>query len=335
MRRFYDGVEREVRSIPGVRNVAWGSALPFDGSWYGQSFEIGGDPPRPQANRDGAGYNIVSTTYFQTFGIPILAGRDFTDRDTSTSVQVCIVNEAFVRRYLAGRDPLNTRLRVNALASSPQAVPREIVGVVKQVKERPWEIEDRPHIYVPLGQNAWWSASLVVQTDNADASALTPALRAAVARINPDRAVTAVRTLDDIEREATATPRFRAVLVGTFAGLALILAAVGVFGVLAYSVQQRWREFGVRMALGARRGDVLRLVAQSATRIVVTGAVIGLIAGAMLGQTISTFLFGVEPLDPLTYVSVAALIAATAAIATASPALRATRVDPVVTFRAE
>jgi putative ABC transport system permease protein len=335
MRRYYDAVEREVRSIPGVRTTAWGGALPFGGMWYGMSFQIDGDTPRPQAERENAGYQIVSATYFRTLGIPILAGRDFTGADRAGSVEVCIVNEAFVRRYLSGRDPLRTRVTVNAMAQPALPVLREIVGVVRQVKERPGEVEDRPHIYVPIAQNPWWSASLVVQTEQAPGTALAPAIRAAVARVNPDGAVAALRTLDDIEHEATATPRFRAALVGTFAGLALLLATVGVFGVLAYSVQQRRREFGVRMALGASTGVVLGLVARSAVGIVVAGAAVGLAAAAALTQTISTFLFGVEPLDPLTYVGAFAVIVVTAALATSAPAIRATRVDPAVTFRAE
>jgi putative ABC transport system permease protein len=335
MRRYYDAVEREVRSLPGVRNVAWGGALPFGGMWYGQSFLIEGDPPRAQADRESAGYQMVSATYFQTLGIPILAGRDFTDSDRAGSVQVCIVNEAFVRRYLSGRNPLDTRLVVNAMAQPSQAILREIVGVVRQVKERPGEQEDRPHIYVPIAQNPWWSASLVVQADRTPATALTPAIRAAVARVSPDTPVTAVRTLDDIEHEATATPRFRAALVGTFAGLALILATVGVFGVLGYSVQQRWREFGVRIALGASTGVVLGLVARSAVAIVGTGVAIGLVAAAALARTMSTFLFGVEPFDPFTYLAAVAVILVTAAVAASAPAIRATRVDPAVTFRSE
>ena len=334
MRRYYESVEREVRSIPGVRAMGWGGALPFGGMWYGMSFQIEGDTPRPPAERESAGYQMVSATYFRTLGIPILAGRDFTAGDRAGSVEVCIVNEAFVRRYLSGRDPMRTRVSVNAMAQS-QPVLREIVGVVRQVKERPGEIEDRPHIYVPIAQSPWWSASLVVQTAQAPATAVAPAIRAAVARINPDGAVAAVRTLDDIEREATATPRFRAALVGALAGLALILATVGVFGVLAYSVQQRWREFGVRMALGASRSVVLGLVARGAMGIVAAGAAIGLVAAAALAQTISTFLFGVEPFDPVTYVAAALVIAVTAAIATTVPALRATRVDPAVTFRTD
>jgi putative ABC transport system permease protein len=277
---------------------------------------------------------MVSATYFRTLGIPILAGRDFTSGDRAGSVEVCIVNEPFVRRYLSGRDPMRTRLSVNAMAQS-EPVLREIVGVVRHVKERPGEIEDRPHIYVPIAQSPWWSATLVVQTDQAPATALVPDIRAAVARINPDGAVAAVRTLDDIEREATATPRFRAALVAAFAGLALMLATVGVFGLLAYSVQQRWREFGVRMALGATARDVLRLVASGAGRVVGAGAAIGLAAAAALGQSISSFLFGVEPLDPVTYSAVLVIILATAAAAAAVPALRATRVDPAVTFRTE
>jgi putative ABC transport system permease protein len=335
MRRFYNMVEREVRGVSGVRNVAWGSSLPLAGLWYIQSFQIEGDPPRSPADRDGAGYQIVSASYFDVLGIPVLRGRSFTARDTPDAVQVCIVDEAFVRQYLRGRDPLRTRLSVNAMALPAQAVVREIVGVARQVKRQPNEPDGQPHVYVPLAQNAWWTASLVVEPVGGAAAALTPAVRAAVARVNPDRAVSSVRTLEDIAWEATAMPRFRAVLVGAFAALALLLAMIGVFGVLAYSVQQRGREFGVRMALGASAGAVVRTVAGDAARVIASGAALGLVAAVTLGQLISSFLFGVEPLDAVTYLVVVLVIGVTAIAATAAPALRATRVDPAVAFRNE
>ena len=183
---------------------------------------------------------------------------------------MCIVDEAFVRRYLKGRTPIGTRLLVNAMVQPPQAVLREIVGVVKHIKERPDEPEAPPQLYVPIAQNTWWLASLVVQPASGSAAAIAPAVRAAFARVEPDRPLR-FRTLTTIRTEATSRPRFRAVLVGAFALLALMLALVGVFGVLAYSVQQRTREFGVRIALGASAASVLRLVMSSAGGVIGTG----------------------------------------------------------------
>ena len=333
--RNYDAYEREIAQLPGVRAVAWGNALPFDGLWYQQAFQIDGDPPRPQADRDGAGYQIVSPSYFRLLGIPVRDGRGLSDADTASAPQVCVVDEAFVRRYLRGRNPIGTRISINAMVQPPVAVMREIVGVVGQVKERPEESEPQPHVYVPLAQNPWWSATLVVQPAHGPAEALTPAVRAALARVNRDQPAAAVRTMTAIADEATARPRFRAVLVGSFAILALILALVGVFGVLAYSVQQRTREFGVRIALGASAASVLRLVMSSAGGVIGAGVAIGLVAAALLSRSISTFLFGVQPIDPMTFLLVPLVLIATAAIAVAAPAWRASRVDPVVAFRNE
>jgi putative ABC transport system permease protein len=334
MRQFFSNIESAVRSAPGVRDVAWGSAMPFERVFYGQSFQIDGDPPRPPANRDGTGYQIVSPSYFRLLGVPVLQGRGFTDADATNAPQVCIVDEAFVRRYLKGRTPIGTRLAVNAMVQPPQAVLREIVGVVKHVKERPDEPEAEPQLYVPIAQNTWWLASLVVQPASGSASALAPAVRNAVARIEPDRPLV-FRTLTTIHTQATSRPRFRAVLVGAFAVLALTLALVGVFGVLAYSVQQRTREFGVRIALGASAASVLRLVMSSAGGVIGTGVAIGLVLAAVLSRSITTFLFGVQPVDPLTFLVVPLVLVATAAIAVAAPAWRASHVDPVVAFRNE
>jgi putative ABC transport system permease protein len=334
-RQFYAGLESVVRSAPGVRDVAWGSAMPLDGSFLGgQAFQIEGDPPRPPANRDGAVYQIVSPSYFGLLGVPVLEGRAFTDGDATNAPQVCIVDEAFVRRYLKGRTPVGTRLSVNGLTTSPQIVLREIVGVVKHIKERPEESEEQPQLYVPIAQDAWWVASLMVQPASGRADVIAPAVRAAVARTAPDLPPV-FRTLTTIHAQATARPRFRAVLVGAFALLALTLALGGVFGVLAYSVQQRTREFGVRIALGASAANVLRLVMSSAGGVIGAGVAIGLVAAALLSRTISTFLFGVQPMDATTFIVVPIVLIVTAAIAVAAPAWRAARVDPVVAFRSE
>jgi putative ABC transport system permease protein len=334
MRQFYSNIESAVRNAPGVRDVAWGTALPFEGIFYGQSFQIDGDPPRPQADRDGTGYQIVSPSYFRLLGVPVLQGRTFTDADATSAPPVTIVDEEFVRRYLKGRTPLGTRVSVNAMVQPPQAVLREIVGVVKHIKERPDEPEAQPQLYVPLAQNTWVAATLVIQPASGRAEAVAPAVRAAIARIEPDRPLQ-FRTLTGIQTQATARPRFRAVLVGAFAALALTLALVGVFGVLAYSVQQRTREFGVRIALGASAARVLRLVMSSAGVVIGIGIAIGLVAAAVLSRSISTFLFGVQPIDPITFALVPVVLMVTAAIAVAVPAWRASRVDPVVAFRTE
>jgi len=337
MWRRYQDLEREVQQVPGVRAVAWGSALPFDGLWYGQAFQIDGDPPRPPADRDLAGYQIVSPSYLPLLGVALLEGRGLSESDTANSPQVCVVDEAFVRRYLRGRPVLGTRISINAMVQPPRAISREIVGVVGQVKERPDEPEPQPHVYVPIAQNPWWSATLVVQPTDGPAEALTSGVRSALARVDREgyRPASRIRTLTAIGNEATARPRFRAVLMGTFAVLALMLAMVGVFGVLAYSVQQRTREFGVRIALGASATNVLGLVLGNAARVIGAGVGIGLVLAFAFAQSVAAFLFGVAPRDPVTFGSVGLVLVLTALVACAVPAFRAVRVDPVEAFRNE
>jgi putative ABC transport system permease protein len=194
------------------------------------------------------------------------------------------------------------------------------------------EGDESRSIYVPISQNPWSFALLFVKPADGAVEALTPAVRASLARVDR-RVPVATRTVDDLVRLVMARPRFRAVMVTTFAGLALLLAMVGVFGVLAFSVQQRRREFGVRIALGATTRTVLGLVLRGAGRLVGTGALAGLVLAVLFAQSLSTFLFGVRPLDPLTFAGVIVLLAATAAIAAVIPAIRASRVDPVVTLR--
>jgi predicted permease len=333
MGQFYADIEREVGNLPGVRGAVLGAGLPLDGWWYGQQFQIIGDRPRAPAEREVANYQMVSASYFSTLGIAVRRGRGFSDADTANSLPVAVVNEEFVRRHLSGREPLGTRISVNGMTQSPAAIVREIVGVVAHVKGEPNEVVPEPQIYVPIQQNPWVSATLIVRAASGSAAALAPAVRAAMARIDKTRALTRVRTLAEIERAATARWRFRAQLVAAFATLALAVALVGVFGVLAYSVQQQTREFGVRMALGARRADIMNLVLSNAARVVGIGAIVGLAAAAVLTRSIATLLFAVTPLDPLTFAVATVLLFMTAAAATAAPAWRASRVDPVVTFR--
>ena len=269
-------------------------------------------------------------------GIPIVRGRAFADRDAAAAPPVCIVNEEFARRYFASRDPIGARVSVSAMdPAGPRAVVREVVGVSRQVKiEGPGEKQNAVEIYVPVAQNPWYSASIAVKTAG-DPRALAPAVRAAVARVDPELPITRLRTMDDVAAESMAEPRFRAALVSLFALLALALAAAGVFGVLAFGVNQRLREFGIRLALGARRSDVVRLVAASALRIIAAGIAAGTVAAAALGRFLAALLFGVGPLDPVALAAPAALLLGVALVACAAPAARAIRVDPAASLRVE
>jgi putative ABC transport system permease protein len=337
--QFFDEVEREVRAVPGVRSVAYTSTLPLGASDMApSSIEIVGDPPPADGQRPAAAFQLVSHGYFDTLRIPLVDGRGFTDRDTLDSPRVCIVSEAFVRRHLGGRSPIGVQIALRP-AQVPQAKPRivEIVGVAGQVKGRPDEIEDVAQVYVPFAQSPIDDIYLVAAPQSPGLDGLGASIRAAIDRVDTAKlvSVTSIMTLDDIAWDATGRYRFRAVLVMTFATLALVLAMVGVFGVLGYAVQQRAREFGVRIALGATGGNVLRLVLGSAGRLVLAGAAVGLAIAVAAARTITTFLFGVPPLDPLTFAAVAVLLIVTASIAVAVPALRALRVDPVEAFRAE
>ena len=331
---FYDNAMRELTAIPGVTAAGFGGTLPYDGFDIGQGYELIGEPVADRANLPIAHYQIVSGSYFSALGIDLIRGRTFTDHDTTSTIQVCVVNEAFVRRHLNGRDPIGVRLSVSSmdLRGGPTPVVREIVGVSRQVTTEAGEKDPAIEIYVPITQNPWFSASIVLQTA-ADPISAAPALKAAIARVDKDLAVTRIRTLDEVAAGATAQPRFRAEVVGIFAAIALVLASVGLFGVLAYAVNQRAREFGIRVALGARSNDVLRLVISGALRMMIAGLVIGLTAAAVLTRFLSALLFSVTPLDPTTFAATAATLAIAATAACVAPAWRATRVDPVVALR--
>jgi putative ABC transport system permease protein len=336
MLQFYQSVERELATLPGVRVASIGNSVPLNGWDIGQPFHIVGDPEPEAARTPAAHYQIVGGRYFAALGIPLQRGRTFTDFDTAASTPVCIVNDAFVREYARGRDPIGLHVEVDAMGMrGPEKAVREIVGVSGQVKvDGLDERKDAIEIYVPITQNPWFWATFVVQTDG-DPTAIASAARAAVARVDKDQAVTRIRTMQEVFLQSTAQPRFRAELVGAFAMLALLLAAVGIFGVLAFAVSQRTREFGIRLALGARGSDVLRLVVRSGLKLMLIGIAIGLTASALLTRSLASLLFAVTPLDPLTFAITTITLAAVAVAACAAPALRAARVDPAVTLRQE
>jgi putative ABC transport system permease protein len=339
--QFFDQVEAEVRTVPGVADVGWSTALPLGESVFGEypfHYEIVGDAPVDDARKPTTGFQIVSSTYFSALELPIVAGRGFDSRDTPNNPRVVIVNEAFARS-LGGRNPIGLQISFKPVQAPPTDKPTiaEIVGVAKQVKLRPDEAAEYVQMYVPFTQDPVDDVMLLVRSKTGRADALTPSVRAAISRIDKEQlvSVASITTLEDVEWVATGRHRFRAVMVGAFAVLALVLAMVGVFGILAYSVQQRMRDFGVRRVLGASSRDVLSLVVQDAAKVLAIGAAVGLILAAMLGRLITSMLFGVQPLDAGTFAFVTVVLAATAAAAIAGPAWRATRIDPVVVLRSK
>ena len=332
--QFYDAVGRDVSALPEVRRVGWASSLPYGTSELGRwAFEIVGDPQLEARDRPRAEYTTADPGFFSTLDLPIVSGRGFNDRDTQQGVPVCLVNEALVRRHFKDRDPIGARLSL-APPNGPVQI-REIVGVARQTSGEPDAPEQLLQVYVPLAQFPTGDVYMVVQPSTAAAETLTPLVRRVVARIDPDLPVRRDRTLETLSVASTAGYRFRAQMVGTFAALALVLAMVGVFGVLAYTVQQRQREIGVRMALGATSFRVTWLVFRDAGWMIATGAVVGMVLAALSGRLVATFLFGVDPLDPVTFVSVAVVILLTAIAAAAAPAWRASRINPADAFRCE
>ena len=333
--QFYDAVGRDTSSLPEVRRVGWASSLPYGTSELGRwQFEIAGDPSIGERDRPAAEFTTADPGYFETLDLPIVSGRGFNERDTLRSLPVCLVNEAFVRRHFKGRNPIGARLALSRPPYRPVQI-REIVGVARQTSGEPDAPEELQQVYVPLAQFPTGDVYMVVQPSAGTAEALTPLVRRVVARIDPDAPVRRDRTLETLSIASTAGYRFRAEVVGTFAALALILAMVGVFGVLAYTVQQRQREIGVRMALGATSFRVTWLVFRDAGWMIATGAIVGMVLSALSGRLVATFLFGVDPLDPVTFMTVPAVIVLTAIAAAAAPAWRASRVNPADAFRCD
>jgi putative ABC transport system permease protein len=234
--QFYEAVGQEVMALPGVRGVAWATTLPLGRSYQGPFFfEIVGDPPAAESRRPTADYQIVSPSYFTTLDLPVVAGRTFDDRDRPGATQVCMVNEAFVRRHLQGRSPIGVRVAIRSTALANAPVVREIVGVARQVKARPNETEELIQIYVPLARDTPGDIFMLVRPASGPAEVLAPSVRRALASVDKQQLVSvpSVMTLDDVAAAATARHRFRAILVFAFAGLALVLAMIGLFGIVA------------------------------------------------------------------------------------------------------
>ena len=324
---FFQDLEQRLSALPGVETVGMINGLPLSGARNDAPFVVEGRPAVKPGEEVNADFRSVNHNYFQALQIPLLRGRNFTEQDVRDSAKVIVVSEQLVDTVFPNEEALGKRLQM-VIDDDPY----EIVGIVGGIRDRAVEFQPFRTIYIPSRSWGWFNVALRVQ---GDPMSLVPAIRKEVQAIDPEQPVATLRTMDEWVNRATATPRYRTILLGLFAALAMILAATGIYGVMSYSVSQRTHEIGVRMALGARNGDVLRLVVGQGMLLVVVGLGIGLVAAFGLTRLMASLLFGVTAKDPLTFVAVAGLLAFVAFIACYIPARRATKVDPLTALRYE
>jgi predicted permease len=331
LRAFYRDVLDRTRVLPGVKNVGFGSDAPFTTIGDTEGYFIEGAPPLLPGQDNDALYREVTAGYLETIGGNLLEGRLLEDRDIESALPVVVINEFLAKRHWPGQDPLGKRLKL----TGSKETWRTVIGVVKDIRERGLLLDMKPAVYVPVNQVDRPGADYLVVRTAQDPSGMANAMRGAVWAVDADCAVAYVRTMDQLMEQNVADRERPMTLLGIFAGLALVLACLGVYGVLAYSVAQRTREIGVRMALGARPLDVTRMLMGRGLKLSGIGLAVGAALAAGLGVLLRTLLFGVTPLAPTVYAGTAAALIVVALAACVIPAQRAARVDPVVALRDE
>ncbi|MGH9395754.1 MAG: ADOP family duplicated permease [Terriglobia bacterium] len=328
--RFCQQINESIGAVPGVMSVSAMAHLPFEEGVDSRRFQIEGRPAANSGHMPSANYSVACPNYFRTMGVPVLKGREFTQQDTLTSPGVIVINETMTRRYWPKQDPVGRAIRLGG-SDGPRLI---VVGVVGDVHH--WGLDEgmRPQFFRPYTQAGWPVMSIVVRTTKAPAT-FAPRIKKALAEVLPDRPVSQVETMEDIVHDSTGSRRFPMILLSAFAFLALILAAVGIYGVVAYSVSQRTHEIGIRMALGAQKRDVLRLVVGQGLALVLIGVGTGIVAALGLTRLMASLLYGVKPTDPLTFIVVSLVLTAVALLACYIPARRATKVNPMEALRYE
>jgi putative ABC transport system permease protein len=331
---FFDEALRRIERLPGVVAAAVSNSVPLTGVNDQGGLMIEGRPD-PWGNGKTAFYANrphVSMRYFDAIGVRLLSGRSFDERDRRDSLPVAVVSDLAVHEYWPTENPLGRRVAVEWVEGRP--IWRQVVGVVQSTHHFGLEAPQKPEIYVPHSQAPSPFMQLIVRTAQ-DPATLESAIRAQIAAIDPQQGISGLQTLEGLLARSTARRRFQAVLVSTFAVLALVLAAIGVYAVMAYMVTQRRREIGVRLALGARPADVVQMVLRNGLRLTIAGVVLGLAGALALSRALEHFLFGVSPLDPLTYATVTLVLVCIAGLAAYVPSRGAADVDPLLVLRDE
>jgi len=332
---FFKALLEKVEGLPGVKSAAAVSILPLRSNFLNMRvnvgpFQIDGQPPAQLGQEPSADFRVVTRGFFEAMSIPLVSGRTFTEQDTKDKPQVILINETMARRYFPNQDPLGKRLSILPSTSAP----REIVGVVKDVKLQSLSSQIEPGVFIPYSQDSWPRMNLVVRTLT-DPAAMSAAIMQEVLAIDKDQPVANVQTMRRVISDSVMPQRLSMALLGAFAGLAMVLAVVGIYGLTAYSVSQRTREIGIRMALGAQQSDVLRMVLRKGMIIAMVGIGLGMLGAIVVTRGLSGLLYGVTATDPVVFGGVALLLLAAAVLASYVPARKATRVDPMEALRYE
>ncbi len=330
---FYDKLLKRVGELPGVNSASAAWWIPLSGSEITLTTDIQ-ERPLPKGQQLAVQVNVVGLDFFQTMRTPLLHGRDFTARDDINAPFVIIASDSFVKKFFPGEDPMGKRIRPSGSVTPGDPPVREIIGVVGDIHLTSLRTPAQPQLYIPHQEFAIGGMSLLVRS-NTDARSLIPSLRNAVAELDKDVPLYRPKPLPDYVASSISQPRFNAILVALFAGLALLLAAAGIFGVMSYAVTQRTHEIGIRLALGAQRSDVLRLIFGEGMRLVAIGSAVGILGVFATGRLLSSLLFGIGPTDFPTIIFVTIVLALFALLACWWPARRASGVDPMIALRSE
>jgi len=329
---FFSQLLERVRALPGVQSAGTNSHLPLVGDTWGRSLTVEGYPVLPVGEAPMVNHCVISPGYFRAMGISILKGRDFDERDSGEAPKVTVIDERLAKEYWANEDPIGKRIRFGPPEDNEPW--HTIVGVVGEVKHERLDASTRKSTYLPFAQTPSSRSSLAIRTEGRPEN-LIAAVRAQVRELDPDLPVADIMPMTEVVARSVWQPRLYAALFAVFAAVALVLAIVGIYGVMSYAVTQRTREIGLRMALGAQRQDVLKLVVGHGVAITAIGVGVGLAAAMGLTRLMSSLLFGVTATDPVTFAAVSALLAGAALGACFVPALRAAKVDPMVALRYE
>jgi putative ABC transport system permease protein len=334
--QFFDRVIDRASALPGVRSMGAASFLPVSGGGGLINFNIEGRPPKTPHDYLAAGYRTITPQYMETLNVPLLQGRNIATGDTEKAPAVVVINATMAYTYFPGENPLGKRMQIGA--TPDKDVPyMEIVGVVGDVHQG-LDSDPKAEMYLPYKQAdallPVFQLSIVLRTAG-EPHAQAAALRSALGEIDPNQPLVKIRTMDENMAASVTEPRFRTWLIGIFAGLALVLAAVGIYGVMSYSVTQRTNEIGIRVTLGAQANDVFRIVVGEGMRLALVGVGVGVVAALISTRVLRTFLYGISAVDPVTFMATALLLTMVAVAASYFPARRATRVDPMVALRHE